>query len=485
MSRLTFFTLFICLNAPILIFSQAIKGRVIDAETQKPIPFANVLLSDTYGVITNDEGYFSILQKDFKEQDVLRFSMLGYEERRISVKEVKANAIILLKPSSMMLDEVIVGLNMNPKEIIRKYYENSKKNHRFTGQRMVYFVRNNYKHTPRKFSIKVDQVSFVDKKALQKKLDKYSSSIEGKTLKEFTEKMAEIFITPGGQKAYYFKALKLKDPNALDPSDFENEMITQVFTYLESPHTYKVSSGIFTIDREATFDDLEEETSSDKVMTRSFSIKPTSGDITHEDFMKDNNDYRYTLLGVRKIGDMSCYHISFEPKGVMGKHVGELYINTDDFGMVYYKYQLAPNKKEYSVNLKLLFGFKAQSDGWVTEAMMAKFPDGKYYTKWKKTSGNSYAYFNRSIKMVENNPNRRERKKLKIVFLVEMLSSDSEEIFAVEFEPFSEPNVSGIRPPEYIYYDIRSSYYSDYWKGYNVIEATEEIKNFKPQVFPD
>ena len=56
----------------------SIYGRVIDAQTKKPIPFANVLvIENNYGSATNDEGYYQIEQIPFNTYQ-LRASVIGY-----------------------------------------------------------------------------------------------------------------------------------------------------------------------------------------------------------------------------------------------------------------------------------------------------------------------------------------------------------------------------------------------------------------------
>jgi len=58
--------------------SISIYGRVIDAQTKKPVPFANVLVIGTnYGSATNDEGYYQIERIPFNTYQ-LRASVIGY-----------------------------------------------------------------------------------------------------------------------------------------------------------------------------------------------------------------------------------------------------------------------------------------------------------------------------------------------------------------------------------------------------------------------
>lgn len=478
-NRMHFFAL--CLFIHVCSVAQTLKGRVLDADNQQPIPYANVLLSDTYGVITNDEGYFSILQKDYKEHDLVRFSMLGYEERRISVKELKTMTVILLKPSIMMLGEVVVGLDLNPEMIIKKYRQNAAINHTVMGQRIVYFSRSREQFKPNKFSIDVGKVSFENRKALQKNIDNFTKPMIGNTFHTYTEKLSEVFVTKGGTKMGYIKALKLKDPSVFDIHQMEKSFFENTFKKLESPYSYKMSSGIIPLDSDVSMQDMGDMEEEETLKSSTYSPYLGKGNILGLDFVKETKDYDYTLKGIKKIGDQSCYHIVFVPHKNRGDFVGEMYINTEDYAMMFYKYALAPGKTEFSLNLKLLLGIKARVDGTSAEVMMGKLKNGKYYPRWIKTSMSSYVYLDRSLKMIENNPKRSERKKLKLHFLVEMNTIETEEVVAVEVESFSEPNLNGIRLPESVPYDIKTKYDPNYWKAYNIIEATEEMKNYRPQ----
>ncbi len=82
-----------------------IKGAVTD-ETGLPIPGVSVVLKGTStGLITDNEGQFSILVPN--EKSVLTFSYLGYLSEEVTVGK-QSNINIALKEDFKMLDEVVV-----------------------------------------------------------------------------------------------------------------------------------------------------------------------------------------------------------------------------------------------------------------------------------------------------------------------------------------------------------------------------------------
>jgi iron complex outermembrane receptor protein len=81
--------LFLFLNAIIFGQKQNFNGNVRDAETDKPLPNANVLFigERTTGTITNENGDFTIL-REFKEGDSLAITYVGYEDKNIAFKDI-------------------------------------------------------------------------------------------------------------------------------------------------------------------------------------------------------------------------------------------------------------------------------------------------------------------------------------------------------------------------------------------------------------
>ncbi len=92
-------------------FSNSIKGRVTDTQTNEPIFNANIYLSGTeWGTTSNSEGQFmikNIIPSDYQ----IVFSVIGYEPRSkiISVKSNKSVELnIELEPKAYELENVLV-----------------------------------------------------------------------------------------------------------------------------------------------------------------------------------------------------------------------------------------------------------------------------------------------------------------------------------------------------------------------------------------
>lgn len=92
-------------------FSNAIKGRIIDEQTNEPIFNSNIYLSGTeWGTTSNSEGKYrikNIIPSDYQ----IVFSVIGYESQSkiITVKNHRTIELnIELKPKSYELENVLV-----------------------------------------------------------------------------------------------------------------------------------------------------------------------------------------------------------------------------------------------------------------------------------------------------------------------------------------------------------------------------------------
>ncbi|TFG74411.1 MAG: carboxypeptidase-like regulatory domain-containing protein [Flavobacteriales bacterium] len=88
-----------------------LRGRVLDAQTQEPVPFATVRVKGyALGVISNSDGGFQIPRKFKQLGGFLVISCMGYETREIPLDAFLPDqiAIIRLGPGVLQLSEAVV-----------------------------------------------------------------------------------------------------------------------------------------------------------------------------------------------------------------------------------------------------------------------------------------------------------------------------------------------------------------------------------------
>lgn len=118
-------------SAPVVSQVTKIMGKVVDAESQLPIPFANIFFKGTtIGVTSDFDGNFSIETKSPK--DSLTASCMSYNIQTVKVFENRFQEINFeLKSAEFDLPEVIILAGENPADILlRKIIENKEQNNR-------------------------------------------------------------------------------------------------------------------------------------------------------------------------------------------------------------------------------------------------------------------------------------------------------------------------------------------------------------------
>lgn len=89
-----------------------INGTVLDQNTNKPIPYANVYIKETFiGTVSNTSGEFTILVPKRHTDKVLVISSIGYQSSNNIISDINLDAqelIVELKTSPYVLNEVVV-----------------------------------------------------------------------------------------------------------------------------------------------------------------------------------------------------------------------------------------------------------------------------------------------------------------------------------------------------------------------------------------
>ncbi|EPR67944.1 DUF5686 and carboxypeptidase-like regulatory domain-containing protein [Cyclobacterium qasimii] len=141
-----------------------INGKVTDAETGDPIPFASVILQGTStGNSTDFEGNFTITSNS--KADSIEATYIGYIPQTKAIgneKELTVN--FQLRPSDIQMEAFVFEAGENPAfEIIRKAVDKKKQ---FDKRNLEAYETKNYT----KIEIDIDHVSeaFTKRKAVQK-----------------------------------------------------------------------------------------------------------------------------------------------------------------------------------------------------------------------------------------------------------------------------------------------------------------------------
>jgi hypothetical protein len=174
-----------------------VKGKVTDAETSDPIPFANVILKGTsIGITTDFEGNYVIQSKILT--DSITVSYLGYvSQTKVLVPSPEQTINFQLWPASFELEAFVFESGENPAfEIIRKA---SAKRKEFDKRSLTAYETKNYT----KIEIDIDNLSedFRQRKSVQK-VTSVLDSIKQLTNDE-GEKILPVFFSETISRFYY------------------------------------------------------------------------------------------------------------------------------------------------------------------------------------------------------------------------------------------------------------------------------------------
>lgn len=145
----------LCLAGVNFVIAQdnTINGKITDATTNEPIPFANVYFKGTtVGTTTDFNGSYHLKSSNFK--DSITVTVVGYIARSKKIKKGQDQVIdFQLKPTSFNLGEVVIEAGENPSWRILREVWKRKKEHNFTSLSALQF------ETYVNVDIRIDKIS--------------------------------------------------------------------------------------------------------------------------------------------------------------------------------------------------------------------------------------------------------------------------------------------------------------------------------------
>lgn len=92
---------------------ESLKGKVINSSNNEPLKSANIVILDkNIGVSSDEKGKFEI-KGEFSNDDIIKFSYLGFKEKKFTVDEFKSNEKGVVKLESKVLSSQTVFVEAN------------------------------------------------------------------------------------------------------------------------------------------------------------------------------------------------------------------------------------------------------------------------------------------------------------------------------------------------------------------------------------
>ena len=485
-------------------YSQEISGIVMDSLNKQPIPFAAITSNFKNNTITNKEGRFKIFKNNrFTNQDSLFISSIGYNSFSGSIQKNKIQIFLSLKEIQLDAVEVFNREKMTATEIIKMVKNNIMKTYDFDYKSKKIFSRETVIGETKKIDLKIKNSSI--KEFDQIFMDSISSTIPKKS-NYYEEVLSEFYGNRDtkSQKISVVRASRLFDKKNQISLDLLQEKIQPIVELRIKPDSYfKFKSGIFPIDINLDGVNLREIDSSDnsqleKIEKKQLDNKKNFNESNRRfikrkslfyltfDYDKERLNlevfrksrlYDFKLVGLSYLGYDPIYLIDYTPNSSKALYKGRLYIHADDFAVVRIDYNSVDTLEDFN-----LFGVSFSVDYRFGKQIFKKNNNGKYDLYASENTYRRSFGLDRPLKIIEKNKNvkgRRKQNQLKMDILFNASVEVKTEFIVLD-------NVL-IKKSEYdLYKEIESDlpfkltkYNPDYWSGYNIIEPSEIVKEFK------
>ena len=473
--------------------AQEITARILDLQTKQPIPYATIVYAEDKGVITNEEGIFSLVNQDL---NTLTISSMGYETLELAAASVPAE--ILLKPSSIQLNEVFLSnKNLTGKQIIEKVKESVASNYDLDLSQKRFFFRQSNLNKVNRFRMDVDEstIEGID----QKLLNEISDNVP-KITGSYKEVLGDLFGNYEQQKIQFTKAANLHNPSGTERLEELTGELESLFRQSLKQHSYlKVRSGIIGVKVDA--DELEEDLVSkaepvektaeekekelaDKKASLQKSVhrevKQLLGsmfwkeDLTFNLFEKSNK-YKFVVEGFTHLDGETAYVISFEPKRG-ADYKGKLYVNTVDYGVHRIDYQNVKPLKRFR-----LFGISTAEDVYAGKMIFSKNDKGKYLPRYIEQQRGETFGLDRPLTIIEKNkvvPGRNKQNELDLDLDLSFSQVNTYQFVVYETAPLEKASFDKLETEKEFDLATFKSYNPEYWEGTNIIEPNTVIQQF-------
>jgi len=477
--------------------AQTISSRLVDAKTQKGIPYATIQYGENQGVITNEEGRFSfVMEEGTSLPDSIYVTSMGYEKKGFTLEQMQ-DSLIPLNAKAIELSGVYVfDKELEVDDIIEKMIENIPKNVNKNPIKQRFFLRKAELANMQKVDFGFEKSSI---KELNKELmDSISNSIP-KNAAHYTESFGDLYKNNTDYKLNIMKAADLYDKKEVGSFEDLAEHMEEIFKQNVKPGSYlKIKSGIFSEKIQVdsildTMDDeridqvkkvkaqVEKDSVSGLVDSQRWQFKEMLSQLYYKedtklDFVDKTGRYEFKLAGYADIGDAGVYVVDFWPKRSSADFKGRLYINIEDFAVM----RLDFTNTQRLRNFRLL-GITYRETVYKGTMRFAKLSNGKYDLQFMDLSDGKYFGVDRPLKVVEKNKHvkgRRKQNELKLNIDFRMNMTNKWELVVFNQDEIAENEFKTYKEDKTVRATYMPRYNPEFWKGYTIMEPNQAIRGF-------
>ena len=491
---MTFTTIKSLLTSLILLFgvtsfAQSIAGKVL-SDKEEPISYATVQIGEHFGVITNEEGSFSINTTGFEPTDSVKISCMGYEKIGMLLNEFESQDYHLIEKVNELSEVYLTNRMLTLDSILYYMDKNLDKNYKTKMVNYNLFRRTTQYIQGKNVNLEIDKSTGFKKKQLEafnKEFQELGNSLLHNRSKQYTEFVADLTVLDEKKaKLTIDKAMRLLD----ERNDQSIEKLAErgkdiVTKHLDTNKVYTVKTGWFKISDSVKLGETNQENNKmeDTINSVGLIRKLTyemlkehnfkSGSIFN--FVTDQRKYDYELKGISFLDSELVYVVDFKPRRGSADFEGTLYISNQTFAVLKTDYKYYKGRVGEKLNMKLLLGIKYAENGKAGSVIYKKGPDNYYYPKFITEEIDRYFYIDRPFKFKENDGNN----KVSFEFLVEGTFKERNELLIMGTKDITNSDYEAIKEKKDIDYETPTQYDPNFWKDYNVLQPLQEMKDFK------
>ena len=494
MSRIQLFTYCFTFLLGLPVAAQTVGSKLVDAKTQKGIPYATVQYGEYQGVITNDEGRFSFVVDDTTTLlDSIYISSMGYAKQGFTLEQLQ-DSVLTLQPKAIELSGIyLFDKELTVEEILELMKERLPQNLNNEPVKQRFFLRKSELGDIKKVDFGFEKSSI---KELNKELmDSLAASIP-RNAHHYTETLGDLYLNNGKYKLDIIKAADLYDKKEIASMEDLGSRMEDIFTRNIKPDSYlKIKSGIFSqkvqVDSilsemeeeqaEAVQDELEKDSVHGLLDGQRYVFRELLSELYYKedtklDVIEKTRRYDFKLVGYADIANKGVYVIDFWPDRSSADFKGRLYINIEDFAVMRMDFENVQRLR----NFKLL-GITYREVLYKGTMRFAQLPNKRYELEFMDLSFGQYFAVDRPLKVVEKNKNVKGRRKqnellLNIDFRMgntnkwELVVFNNSLIGAPEYEEFTEDKT--------VEATYMPTYNPEFWQGYTIMEPNQAIREF-------
>lgn len=472
-----------------ILVAQTISSKLVDAKTQKGIPYATIQYGEHQGVITNEEGLFSfIVDEGTTSLDSIYISSMGYEKIGFTLQQLQ-DSIIVINPKAIELSGVyLFDRELSVDEIMDRVEERLPVNYNNEPLKQRFFLRQSSFNTMQKLDIEFKKSTIAE---LNKKLIDSIISILPKNASYYTETLGDYYKNGEEDKLEVIKAAELYDKSNEGSMEALSEKLEAIFKANVKPDSYlKIKSGIFgekvqldsIFEEEEETDELEDELKKPEKSDFLGNRKYILSEITDQFFGKSKldvakklNRYEYELLGYSELENQGVYVVGFAPKG-RADFKGKIFVNIEDFAIVRMDYENIKTIK----SIRLL-GFSYQELKYFGSTVFSRFDGDKYQLKFINFTFGRKMGVDRPLKVIEKNKHvkgRRKQNELSLALDIVNYNTEKYELVVFDSDLVSKDSFEALKEDETVKATYLSAYNPEFWKGYTIMEPNQAIREF-------